>query len=87
MRIQPYMTRPNKWAIIDGNEIIADVYSENDALPRIMAACYDLLAECKRAQDEIASGAKDGPGHFTPEMLRAWFNGVTEVIKKAEGKR
>ncbi len=50
--------------------------------------CYeatpDLLSECKRAQDELATMLRDRECDFN--MLERWFQGVTLAINKAEGK-
>lgn len=59
---------------------------EIEANCNLIAAAPDLLAECKRAQDELASALRDGREHFDYEMLNRWYNGVTAAINKAEGK-
>ena len=68
-------TLPN---MLSHGEIVANA--------KLIAAAPELLKECQRAQDELASAIKDGVSHFSPQMLYSWFNGVTSAIEKAKGE-
>ena len=63
-------------------------YTPNHATARananLIAAAPTLLAECKRAQDELATLIRDG-GEPDKAMLQRWFNGVSAAINQAEG--
>lgn len=56
---------------------------EHVANQALIAVAPELLAECLRAEDELASALRDGVSHFTEDMLRRWMRGVTDVIQKA----
>lgn len=63
---------------------IAVTYSdEGEHNARLIASAPDLLSECLRTQDEIASALRDGTSHFNEDMLRRWYRGVSAAIQKA----
>lgn len=81
-------SEPHNQALVyneDTGEDIAVTYNDEDGgHARLIAAAPELLAECMRAQDEIASALRDGVTHFNEDMLRRWYKGVSEAITKAK---